>query len=157
MRLHTGGCTDSIRESALEVKTLGEKSLAAPGTWTLHQYCAWLFSWTLCQLSCPRHPDISNKHLLIIIGKICMGVSENSVIYLSKGYDPLTRLQLVRAYMYVLCVYLALWTWKVLCGSFLCTLYKFSFFLWFFHSLFCPFHLLCLFFPLLLFLCLILS
>ena len=56
MRLHTGAvCTDTVRESALEVDS-GRKFFRRTGfrTRVIYQYCAWLFSRRLYQLSYPR-------------------------------------------------------------------------------------------------------
>ena len=57
MLMHTiahAGCTDTIRESALEVDS-GRKIPCHTRDLNSHQYCAWLFSRTLYQLSssCP--------------------------------------------------------------------------------------------------------
>ena len=52
MHAHTGGCTDTARESALEVDS-GRKILCCTGDLNPCQYCAWLFSQTLYPLSCP--------------------------------------------------------------------------------------------------------
>ena len=51
-----GGCTDSVRESALEAegKKRKENILAAPGIRTRVSIAPWLFIRTLYQLSCPR-------------------------------------------------------------------------------------------------------
>ena len=45
-----GGCTDSVRESALEVD-FGRKIPCHTGDSNPRQYCSWLFSRTLYQLS----------------------------------------------------------------------------------------------------------
>ena len=44
------GCLDTISESALKVDS-GRKIPCRSGDSNLHQYCIWLFSWTLYQLS----------------------------------------------------------------------------------------------------------
>ena len=53
MWLHTGGCTDTVRESALKDNT-GRKIPCRTGDSNLRQYCAWLLSRTLYPLSYPR-------------------------------------------------------------------------------------------------------
>ena len=47
-----GGCTDTVRESALEVDW--RKIPCRTGDSNLRQYCAWVFSRTLYPLSHPR-------------------------------------------------------------------------------------------------------
>ena len=48
----TGGCTDTVRKSALEVG-YGRKIPCHTGDSNPRQCCAWLFSWTLYPPSCP--------------------------------------------------------------------------------------------------------
>ena len=53
MLLHAiahGGCSDTVRQSALEADS-GRKISCRTGDSNPQQYCAWLFSRTLCQLS----------------------------------------------------------------------------------------------------------
>ena len=51
--MHTHrGCTDTTRKSALEVDS-GRKISCRTGDSNPRQYCAWLFSQTLYQVSCP--------------------------------------------------------------------------------------------------------
>ena len=47
-----GGCTDTVRKSALEVG-YGRKFPCHTGDSNPRQCCAWLFSWTLYPPSCP--------------------------------------------------------------------------------------------------------
>ena len=47
------GCTDTVRESALEQNDSGRKIPCPVRELNPRQYCAWLFSWTLSQLSYP--------------------------------------------------------------------------------------------------------
>ena len=47
-----GGCVNTIRESALTADS-GRKIPCRAGELRLCRCCAWLFSLTLCQLSCP--------------------------------------------------------------------------------------------------------
>ena len=57
MLLHAiahGGCTDTVRESALEADS-GRKIPCRTVDSNPRQYCAWLFSRTLYPLSFPRH------------------------------------------------------------------------------------------------------
>ena len=49
-----GGCTDTVRESALEADSTGRKIPCRTGDSNPHQHCAWLFSRTLYQLSYPH-------------------------------------------------------------------------------------------------------
>ena len=53
MRLHTGGCADTVRESALKADP-GRKIPCHTGDLNPRQNCARLFSRTLYQLSYPR-------------------------------------------------------------------------------------------------------
>ena len=48
-----GGCTNTVRESAYKVG-LGEEIPCCNGDSNPSQYCSWIFSRTLCQLSCWR-------------------------------------------------------------------------------------------------------
>ena len=48
----TRGCTDTIRESALETDSRREKKPCCNGDLNPHQCCTWPFSPMLCQLSC---------------------------------------------------------------------------------------------------------
>ena len=45
-----GGCTDTVRESALEVDS-GTNIPSRTVDSNPHQFCAWLFSQTLCRLT----------------------------------------------------------------------------------------------------------
>ena len=48
-----GGCMNTVRQSAFKVD-LGEEIPCCNGDSNPSQYCSWLFSRTLCQLSCWR-------------------------------------------------------------------------------------------------------
>ena len=52
------GCTDTVRESALEVDS-GRKILCRTGNSNPCQCCAWLFSWTFYQLSYSRFAGLN--------------------------------------------------------------------------------------------------
>ena len=56
-----GGCTDTVRESALVVDCV-RKNFCCTGDSNLHQYCAWLLSWAFYQLSYPRPSRVHNIH-----------------------------------------------------------------------------------------------
>ena len=70
-----GGCVNTIRESALTVDS-GRKIPCCTGELGLCQYCAWLFSLTLCQLSYPAsvcvHLPLTSQSVHVLVSQ-CLG------------------------------------------------------------------------------------
>ena len=78
-----GGCRDTVRESALEADC-GRKIPYRTGDSNPHQYCAWLFSPTVCQVSLLLH---SLKYQLSVIRLFakCIDTQEMSKIGILKS------------------------------------------------------------------------
>ena len=64
-----GGCTDTVRQSALEVDS-GRTIPCLTGDSNPHQYCVWLFSRTLYQLSYPHTWAISMSWRVFILREL---------------------------------------------------------------------------------------
>ena len=84
-----GGCTDTVRESALEVDCV-RKIFCCTGDLNLHQYCAWLLSLAFYQVSYPALHVRNIRACFSHRGK--MGMDKSSQVVIQKHWKAVLHL-----------------------------------------------------------------